>query len=67
MKKFKSLAEYLTKTGTTQEALATRLGVTRPYISMIAAGDRQPSLALAIRIEEETGVPAAAMVMEKAS
>ncbi len=64
MKKYASLSEYLKKTGTTHGALAKRLGVSRPYVTLIAKGDRQPSLTLALRIADETGVPAAALASE---
>lgn len=61
-KKYRSLAEYLDKTETTHDALAVRLGVTRAYVTMLAGGRRQPSLPMALRIERETGVPAASLV-----
>lgn len=56
------LAQYLEKTGMTHEALADRLGISRPYVTMMAMGKRQPALRLALRIESVTGVPAAALL-----
>lgn len=63
-KKYASLAEYLSKTDTTHEALALKLGVSRSYVTLIAGGERQPSLRLALKISELTGVPAASLVSE---
>lgn len=67
MKKYTSLAAYLKETGTTHEALATKLRISRPYVTLIASGERQPSLGLAVRIEKVTGVPAASMVSTEAA
>lgn len=47
------------------DAIARQLEVSAAYISLIAAGKRQPSLGLALRIEELTGVPAAALVAQE--
>ena len=63
---YASLADYLKATGTTHGALALRLRVSRSYVTLLAAGDRQPSLDLAIEIERLTGVPLASMVSEAA-
>lgn len=62
-----SLAEYLDRDGApTQDALAKRLDITPAYVSLIRAGKRQPSLALALRIQDLTGVPASALVTPEA-
>jgi transcriptional regulator with XRE-family HTH domain len=66
-KKYASLAAYLEDTETTHDALAERLGISRSYVTLLASGDRQPALDLAIRIEEATGVPVASLVSERAS
>ncbi len=63
-KKYRSLADYFTGTGERKRALARRLQVSESYVSLIAAGKRQPSLSLALRIESLTGVPASALVSE---
>lgn len=60
--KFRSLAEYLEKTGRTQQSLAERLGVHPSYVSMLASRERRPGLRLALKIEAETGVPVASFV-----
>jgi transcriptional regulator with XRE-family HTH domain len=41
---------------------ATRLGVTRPAVSMIESGARTPSLSLAQRAAEVLGVPLSYLV-----
>jgi transcriptional regulator with XRE-family HTH domain len=56
------LADYFEQTGQSQISLARQLKVSKSYMSMLAKGERQPSLALAVRIEGLTGVPAASMV-----
>jgi transcriptional regulator with XRE-family HTH domain len=64
--KHRSLAAYYKgKPRGSQIALARKLGVSKAYISFLVAGDRQPSLGLALRIEAETGVPASSMVSEE--
>lgn len=55
----KSLAEFIEQSGISQTALATLLGVTPSAISKMASGQRTPSLALAVRIADLTGVPVA--------
>jgi transcriptional regulator with XRE-family HTH domain len=54
------------KTGTTQDVLAARLGISRSYVSLLAAGYRQPGLKLALRIQTLTGVPASSLVSSEA-
>ena len=65
-RKCQTLSDFFEKTGETHDALAERLGVSRSYVSLIAAGKRQPSLSLALRIESVTGVPIAALVSAEA-
>ncbi len=55
--RYVNLSEFLSKTGTTCEAFAGRLGVGAPYISMLARGLRTPSLPLAVRIASEASIP----------
>jgi DNA-binding XRE family transcriptional regulator len=67
-RKYKTLADYLDQTGTTQDFLAEKLGVSRSYVSLLASGERQPALPLALRIEALTGVPVESLVAgERAS
>ena len=56
------LAERLNSTGTTDAALASRVGCDRSMISKIRAGKAKPSLTLALAISRETGVPVEALV-----
>jgi transcriptional regulator with XRE-family HTH domain len=41
----------------TDQALATQLGVSRPYITRIRGGVRQPSLPLAAKLSAATKLP----------
>jgi transcriptional regulator with XRE-family HTH domain len=40
-----------------QEKFAEQVGVVASQISQIESGDRRPSLVLAVRISEKTGIP----------
>jgi transcriptional regulator with XRE-family HTH domain len=62
--RYKTLAAYFEQTGKSKRSLAQRLEVSESYVSLIAAGKRQPSLSLALRIESMTGVPAEALVSQ---
>jgi XRE family transcriptional regulator of biofilm formation len=49
--------------GLTPEELATRAGVTRPYVSMIESGERKsPSLPVLKRLAKALGVPVTALL-----
>lgn len=48
------LASWRERTGTTQAALADRLGVRQPTVAAWE-GTRRPDLALALRLDAETG------------
>lgn len=63
----RTLAEFFDRENApTQDAIAEKLKVTPAYVSMIAAGKRQPSLRLALKIEKLTGVPAESLVQSEA-
>ena len=47
--------QIITDSGESQTKWATRLGISRSYLSDILAGNKTPSLALAVKIEAETG------------
>ncbi len=49
----------------TQAAIAKRVGVSEPYLSLLAAGKRTPSMAVAGKIEAELGIPVGAWVSSK--
>lgn len=44
--------------GKSQNDLAREIGITPAYFSMILSGDRRPSLPIAIKLEQFTGIPA---------
>lgn len=49
-----NIKEYLTKENMSQRELAKSIGVSDPYVSEIIAGKKNPSPALATRIEKAT-------------
>jgi len=40
------------------------IGVSQPFLSRIKRGDRQPSLAVAAKLEDVTGLPAASFIVD---
>lgn len=62
--KYRTLADYFEQTGKSKRSLARRLNVSESYISHIAAGRKQPSLGIALRLAEATGVPVSSLVSE---
>lgn len=56
--RFRSLAEYMRAEKVSDEALAERLGVSRPHVTRLRLGKRRPSLALAVQLQGITGIPA---------
>jgi transcriptional regulator with XRE-family HTH domain len=64
--KAKNLTEYLAQSRLTQRALARALGISPSHLCDMLAGRRQPSLTVAVRIEQMTGVPIAALVRKAA-
>lgn len=62
MKRNETLREYLRRTNTTQQDLATRLKISQAHLSMVLHGKRKPSVDLALAIESETGVSIRALV-----
>ena len=63
--RYRSLADYLDATNTTQAALAARFDIDRSYVSLLVSGDRQPGRRLAVRLEKEIGVPASSWDAEE--
>lgn len=49
---------WLRERGKTQNWLAAEVGITPSYLSLILAGRREPSLRVAVRLEQVTGVSA---------
>jgi transcriptional regulator with XRE-family HTH domain len=54
-RRYTSLADYMARTGVTQEQLAERVGYSQPSISLALKG--RGSFKLLKRISEATGVP----------
>ena len=52
-----ALGAWLEKHQHSQQWLADRLGVTRPYINKLVNGTCQPSVDMATEIERFTGIP----------
>jgi transcriptional regulator with XRE-family HTH domain len=63
---YRNLKMFLTKSGTTQAALARRLGVDVSHISHILAGRKLPSGPLAMKLAREANIPLASL-FERAS
>ena len=55
--KFKTIRDYLKRSGKTEKQLARLLGVSQPYVNMLKNGRRRPGPDLAERIEAVTGIP----------
>ncbi len=57
-------AEYIRKCGESRAAWATRIGVSRSYLSDMLNGKKTPSLDVAVRIERLTqgAVPASSWI-----
>ena len=53
-----AIQAYLDSSQTTLTDLADRVGVSKAMLSLVARGLRQPSLDVAFRIQQETGIPA---------
>lgn len=60
------LTTYLSETSTSQAKLSEALGISRGHMSLLASGERKPSLELAVAIERATdgAVPASSWVDE---
>lgn len=54
-----SLAQAMKDRGLTDQTLADKVGLSRPSITKIRLGYRQPSIGVAAKLEEATGIPAA--------
>jgi plasmid maintenance system antidote protein VapI len=59
---YKSLHEWLDRTGTPQYKLAEWTGISEPALSMLLRGSRRCSLVKALRLSEFTGVPVEKLV-----
>jgi transcriptional regulator with XRE-family HTH domain len=57
--KVMSLAQAMKDRGLTDETLAAKVGVSRVFITRIRNGKRKPSINVAAKLEEHTGILAA--------
>ena len=60
--KYLTLLAFMQGEKVSQAALARKVGVTQSYMSRIAHGCDTPTLALAVRIHQATGVPYESML-----
>ena len=68
--RYRTLADYFSERNArrrfkNKRSLAKQLHVSESYVSLIVAGKRQPSLDVALRIEQLTGVPAASLLAQE--
>jgi len=61
------LDAWMIANNVTDAALAERVDVSRPFISRIRQGLRQPSLKVALRLAKETELPASTFLMSDAA
>ena len=62
--KYQTLAEYLLRSGHTQRDVATAVGTTQAYVSMIAAGRVNPNALLSAAIAHHCDVPLGSFLIE---
>lgn len=61
---YPNLEAFFRETGTTQAALAAKLGVTQSHISMIRARKRTPGPALLLKLAHTAHIPVEALLTE---
>lgn len=54
-----ALARWFNRSGFTQREVAARLEISEAHLSHLVNGERTPSLDLALRISDLTGIPVA--------
>jgi len=62
-----TLSEMIRRAGFTDQALADQVGVSRPYVTRIRTGKRQPSLPVAVKLAEATKLPVSVFIKEVAA
>ncbi len=62
-----TLEHWLSENGKSDAWLASQVGVSRPFITRIRNRDRQPSLPVALKLSEATGLPLSAFLSERAA
>jgi len=58
-----TLDQWMRENKVTDQALAGKLNISRPYLTRIRRGERQPSLGVAHRLQQETGLPVTAFLI----
>lgn len=58
----KLLADWIERAKLSKGEAASRIGISRPFMSHILGGHRRPTLPNAVKIEEVTGIPVASWV-----
>jgi transcriptional regulator with XRE-family HTH domain len=59
---YPNLSAYFRDSGETLTQVAAELGISLPYMSMIKAGERQPSLSTALKIAARCHVPLESLI-----
>lgn len=62
-----ALDTYMTENGIADADLAQRIACDRSYVTYIRRGQKQPSLPVALKLHEVTGIPVAAFVKHGAT
>lgn len=61
-----SLDEWMAREKRSDAWLAHEVGVSRPFITRIRAGTRQPSLPVAVKLAEKTKLPISTFIRDAA-
>ena len=62
---YSSLRAFLSKTGTTQEQFARRVGISQSQLSKILNGKQRPRLDLALKIAAAAEIPVSSLVTSR--
>ncbi len=63
--KYRSIREYLNRTGKTEGQLANLVNITQAYVNMLKNRKRRPTPELARKIEAVTGIPLNNLLFEE--
>lgn len=61
-----TLDQWMNEQGVSNAALARQVGVSRPFITRIRSGERQPSIVVAAKLVEATRLPLEAFIKSAA-
>lgn len=62
-----TLDQWMREHKVTDQALAEKLNISRPYVTRIRQGVRQPSLGVATRLQAITGLPVTTFLLGEAA